>query len=350
MISRVADHCFWLGRYLERAESTARVLMVTHGLALDGELPAAQVWGPAVTVSGEDKAFAERLGVEARGDGEAVQEYLTWAEENLVSISRSVQAARENARSIREVVSLEAWEALNALHVWMRDGAGRAQYEEGREAFYRHVRQAVQLVLGTVRSTMLHDNAFDFISLGVFLERVGQTARLLDVHHHALTRLQAHPVLEESLWLSLLRACSGFEPYMRSHVGRVTPTSVAAFLLLEPRFPRSVTFGLRHAAERLDNLRPVGGEAALPGSEAQRRLWELERWLAALTPEHVASTDLHALLTHVVEETGAVCADVQRELLAAPPPRLAVVKAAPVLAPAQAQSQAQGAQTQSQCA
>lgn len=341
MISRVADHCFWLGRYLERAESSTRVLLVTHGLALDGELPAAQAWGPAITVSGEDARYAERFGASARGDGECVQDYLTWDEENPASLVRSVGAARENARSIREVVSLEAWEALNALYVWLHGPQGRAEYAQSREGFYTSVRQGVQLVLGTIRSTMLHDNAFDFISLGVFLERVGQTARILDVHHHALTRLHPHLVLEESLWLSLLRACSGFEPFMRSHAGRVTPAAVAAFLILEPRFPRSVLFGLRHAAERLASIRGPG-DAEGPGLDSQRKLQALERWVVGLTPKGLEREDLHALLTRVVEETAAVCQDVGRELLGPPPPRATpVVTPVPVLTQLQSQSQSQ---------
>ncbi len=218
MISRVADHCFWFGRYLERAESTARVLHVTNNLVLDAELPAQQCWLPVVIVSGERAHFFAKYGEEAASDGELVQEYMTWAEDNLTCIQFSITAARDNARSIREVLSLEAWQTVNELYLWIHGPEARAVYARSRYDFYRRVRESIQLILGLLRSTMLHDTPLDFIWLGVMLERVGQTARVLDVHHHTFTNLPSrNPIVETALWLSLLRACSGFEPFMKRH-------------------------------------------------------------------------------------------------------------------------------------
>ncbi len=316
MISRVADHCFWLGRYLERAESTSRVLRVTYGLALDSILPPAQVWGSAVTVSGEDASFGARHGAARREDGEVVQQFLTWDLEVPSCLLRSVMAARENARIIREVVSLESWEAINELYLWLQSRSGRGEYDLNRDGFYRHVRAATQLILGAVEHTMLHDNAFDFISLGLLLERVGQTGRILDVHHHALMQLPPNLVREETLWLSLLRACSGFEPFMKRSAGRVTPAGVAGFLILEPNFPRSILFCLHQAYQRLANIRSPS-DPVLPRLESQRRLHLLEGFLLEESAQ-LDSTNLHELLTRVVEETATICADLERELLAAP--------------------------------
>jgi len=315
MISRVADHCFWLGRYLERAESSSRVLRVTSALALDGILPSAQVWGSAITVSGEDEAFGARFEAAARGDGELVQQYLTWDTDNPASIVRSVTAARENARSIREVVSLEAWEAVNEFHLWFHDKRGHDAYTLGREGFYRRVRESTQLVLGTIQNSMLHDNAYDFISLGVLLERVGQTARILDVHHHALLQLSPSMILEETLWLSLLRACSGFEAFMKRSAGKVTPSTVAEFLILEPAFPRSIRFCVHHASRRLASIRSPE-ELVLPKLESQRRLRRLEDFIAKQPRWREGGEGLHQLLTHIVEETTTACAELGRELLA----------------------------------
>ena len=170
MISRVADHLFWLGRYLERAESSARVCLVTRNLALDGELEARQAWQPAIVVSGEEQAFRTRHGDEGFADGEKVQDWLAWEESNHSSLLRTVMAARDNARSVREVLSLETWEAVNELHLWMR-GSGQALWRDDRHGFYRSIRQAAQLCLGVVHGTMLHDDGFDLILLGVMLER-----------------------------------------------------------------------------------------------------------------------------------------------------------------------------------
>ena len=118
MISRVADHCFWVGRYIERAESTARLLQVTRALAFDAELPPLHCWRPLMIVSGQYPEFAGHFGADAAGNGDIVQRYMTWAEENPVSIRTSVRAAREGARSIREVLGHEIWQATNELYLW----------------------------------------------------------------------------------------------------------------------------------------------------------------------------------------------------------------------------------------
>jgi len=159
---------------------------------------------------------------------------------------------------------------------------------------------------------MLHDNAFDFIGLGVFLERVGQTARILDVHHHALIQLPPDLVREETLWLSLLRACAGFEPFMKRRAGRVTPAEVANFLIREPRFPRSLAFCLREADQRLASIR-APDERSLPPLRCQTRLAELAR---SLVVQRAETEDLHRLLTQVVDETAAICSELHQELFA----------------------------------
>lgn len=314
MISRVADHCYWLGRYLERAEDTARVLHVTTTLALDAELSPRQSWAPIVIVFGEREPFADRHGEAAAGDGELVQRYMTWDEDNLSSLVRSVGAARENARSIREVVSLEVWEITNELYLYLTAGEGAREYEENRWTFYRTIRKLTELALGFTQSTMLHEAPLDFIWLGVELERAGQTARNLDVHHHTFTTLpNKHEVLETALWLSLLRACSGFEPFMKRHRGAVTGPAVASFLLHEPTFPRSVRHSVEEAYRRLTSIRPPA-EHHLPGERAVERLALLSAYLVEESPALLAGDRVHEIVTHVVDETALTGGDLAREL------------------------------------
>jgi uncharacterized alpha-E superfamily protein len=254
-----------------------------------------------------------------------------------VSLERSVAAARENARSVREVISLEVWESINELHLWMQSDKARADFDAHRYGFYRQVRRETQLGLGLLRGTMLHDAPLDFIWLGVMLERTSQTARILDVHHHAFSTAaggdeHSHPIMEVSVWLSLLRACYGFESFMKSHRGQVTAEAVAAFLLWETRFPRSVRHCLRRVRERLAHIRPEGGRE--PALRAQVRLVALETWLEGADGSALDDETLHGLLTKVVVETDAACDEIAVELLAA--------------APLQEQSQWQGGQAQSQ--
>ncbi|RKH93382.1 alpha-E domain-containing protein [Corallococcus sp. AB038B] len=318
MIARIAEHCFWLGRYLERLESVARVLQMTDQLALDADLPADQSWMPALAIFGEREAFAKKHGAKAEADGEKVQDFLTWEDDNFSSLVATVVMARDNARTIREVVSRECWEVTNELYHFLTGEAGRAEYAASRFGFYQHIRRMVQLCLGFLDSTMLHDTPQEFIWLGVMLERTGQTSRLLDVHHHIFSEMKhTHRVVETALWLSLLRACSGFEPFMKSHQGRVTGDAVAAFLLFEPRFPRSVRHCLESAWRYLGHLCPVVGRGQ-PGEECLNRLVPLVEQLKPQTLE-AEDASVHALLTRMVEGTDALCASITRDFFGKAP-------------------------------
>jgi uncharacterized alpha-E superfamily protein len=320
LISRVADHCFWFGRYVERAEATARLLAATQSLALDAELEPQACWRPVVVVSGEEAQFRERLAGGRDddpiwGDGERVQDFMAWDAESGVSILRSVRGARWNARAVREVVSLEAWETVNELYLYLGHDDARAEFRDHKEAFYKRVRSSTQLALGLLRSTMLHDDALDFIWLGVLLERTSQTARILDVHHHAFTALpKRHEVVETALWLSLLRSLSGFEPFMKQNQGKVTSQAVARFLIGEERFPRSIAYCVGSTHDRLRRIRPPE-EVALPGGLTLERLRLLDDFVTARRRGPEAGETVHQLLTHVVDETSAICDSLGRELL-----------------------------------
>jgi len=314
VISRVADHCFWLGRYVERAESTARLLQVTRALAFDAELPPLHCWRPLMIVSGQYPEFAGHFGADAAGNGDIVQRYMTWAMENPVSIRSSVRAAREGARSIREVLGFEIWQATNEMYLWFAGEEAATSYVHDRDEVYRNVRRSTQLCLGLVRSTMLHDEPMDFLWLGVLLERIGQTARNLDMHHHIRGAVDGQqPLLQTALWLSLLRACSGFEAFMRREQGRVSREAAVSFLLFEARFPRSLRYCVRSAlalARRLDAKNSeTSGKGAV--TAARGRLEALDRWLDDQEAKDLPLT-VHDFLTHVVDEASASCQELQQ--------------------------------------
>jgi uncharacterized alpha-E superfamily protein len=334
VISRVADHCLWFGRYMERAESTARLLQATRTLVLDADVPVTRCWQPLVIVSGEHPQFVERHGADAEGDGEVVQRYMTWDERNLVSLRSSIRAARDSARNIRDVLSLEVWEEVNELYLWLEAPEAKRLFDDDREQFFRRVRRGTQLVLGVVRSTMLHDTPMAFLWLGVMLERVGQTARILDMHHHTMEQEaaaeesaparggeregagEAQQIVEVALWLSLLRACSGYESFVKKAQGRVTAPGVVSFLLFDAQFPRSLRYCVRSAHRIIGDVWPPetsGARASLA------RLQALSRWLDQQEPSFKPA-GIHALLTHVVDETAQICSDVGREILGPPAP------------------------------
>jgi len=320
MISRVADHCFWFGRYVERAEATARMLDATLRLSLDGELSAENVWRPLVVVAGEEARYAASVARSSEAlwsDRDIIARFLTWNHDCGTALINSVRAARWNAQAIRDVLSSEVWEATNDLYLYARDPSTEQQWRQAPTAVYQQVRNKTQLTLGLLRSTMLHDEATDFMWLGVLLERVSQTARLLDVHHHTLVHVDGDsPVIKTAVWSALLQSLSGTEAFMKRHAGRVSSDGVAAFLIFEPQFPRSVAYCISSALSRLSDIRPPH-EEHLPGGASLMRLSALQAWLAAQRRVPVAEIDVHALLTRVVEAVHAICDDLAAELLGA---------------------------------
>lgn len=315
MIARVADNCFWFGRYVERTESTARLLQVTRALSFDAEISVAQCWQPVVIVSGEYPAFLRRFSAEQAGDARLVQEYTTWDHENHVSLWSTIHAARECARTIRDVLSAEAWEEINELYLWLSQPESRAEYERNRDEFYRRVRRTGQLCLGLVRSTMLREAPLAFLWLGVMLERTAQVARILDMQHHTLSGENPHKIVDLNLWLALLRACSGFEPFMRRYRGQVSRSGVLDFLLFEGTFPRSIRYCLNSSMKLVAELFPgAAKDAGSPGHAAYARLAALTAWLDERRSPGLRH-GIHELLTRMVDESAAVCGLLAHDML-----------------------------------
>jgi uncharacterized alpha-E superfamily protein len=321
LISRVADHCFWFGRYLERAEATARSLQSTREALMGAGLDEGHSWLPIIIAAGEQQRFAECFGDDpspAR-DEARVQQYMVWDERNFSSLRNSIMAVRSNARSIRDHLSLEVWEQINALHWWIEreesnEDSARWAWTHDRHAFYARIAESMALTAGLLRTTMLRDTPLDFIILGSMLERAIQTARILDVQHHALQLSKPHVVIDTALWLALLRACAGYEPFMRRHRGRVSGAAVAGFLIQDPRFPRSIGFALESSLARLAAIRPPDAHE-LPGERSQSRLSALHAWLVARTPEDLSGNGMHEMLTHVIDEVHGICSEIGVELL-----------------------------------
>jgi uncharacterized alpha-E superfamily protein len=346
MISRVADHCFWFGRYVERAESTARLLQATRTLVFDADLPVTQCWQPLVIVSGEYPSFVERFGPDSAGDGERVQEELTWSDDSAVSLMSSVRAARESARIIRDTLSLDSWEAINELYHFMRRDGAKQLYRENREELYRTVRRSTQLTLGLVRSTMLHDEPMSFLWLGAMIERAGQVARMLDMHHHTMEREHAHDIVQVALWMSLLRACSGAEAFMKKHQGRVSAQALVSFLLFEQGFPRSLRYCLRSSRSLLRTIWPAV-ESAGAERAPTARVDALVQWLDGQNVA-IEGGDIHEILTHIVDETAAICMLVSTEIEGPPRHPKAEPATTPEPAPAAATTPVPATQTQKQ--
>lgn len=313
MISRVAEGCFWLTRYLERVDTLARQLTVHHALHIDAGLPVDRRWRPLVVVTGQEADFIARLGTVPLDDGEVVQRYLTWDADHPSSLLSAVNGARENARTVREIMSLEAWEAINDLWLFMHGRAARRTYANDRKAFYDRLVQSTVLFHGVAYATMLHDEPFSFMKLGRAVERASQTARILDVHGQ--TDGVPSPALESVTSLAILRSCCGFDPFFRS-AHPLSRSGVTRFLLFERSFPRSVLYSLDEARGLLSALRrddPVG----LP-RRSRAALERLRGELLQMDISDVERRGLHATLTWIVEATDSLCEAIHDDYLDPP--------------------------------
>lgn len=312
MISRVAESCFWLQRYVERSDSMARLLKTNHDFVLD--VGVAERWNPVIVVSGEQERFPELVSEAAVNDDAAVQNYLVWEERNPVSLASSAYWARENARMIREVISNEMWMSINTFWHWLNGEAGHEMYKADRPHFYEHHIEFAATFLGLAAGTMMHGAPFDFMRLGGYLERAAQTARIMDVKHHMLGPTQPgafESPVESAQWMNLLRSCSATEPFFKASRGAPSGPRVAGFLLFEADFPRSILHCLREALVVLDRIRRT--VPASVGQRSSRSLEPLVHRLETRSLEEVFHLGIHEELTAIIDAISDVCGDLNSD-------------------------------------
>jgi uncharacterized alpha-E superfamily protein len=302
-----------LNRYIERVEVLSRMLGVNLAFQLDVDIEDTERWRPLVIVVGQEADFLKRTKESLRDDPETVQDYLTWDEENPSSLYSSLRAARENARTIRETISLEMWETLNDLWVFLNEKRAQRLYRSDRQAFFLKIRNQCLLFHGMAQATMLHEDPFEFMRLGTAIERVGQTARILDVKHHSIgpTREEEETPAEIAQWLAILRFCSGVEPFLKRRTALPSGKSVAEFLLFDPAFARSVAHNLNRTDNFLRLVRPPGRSTI--GEKSQQLLKQARTHLASMTIDTVIAEGLHEVITQIVGNMAGVSGAIHRE-------------------------------------
>ena len=254
MLSRVADSVYWSSRYIERAENVARFIDVNYNLTLgDGETLGNR-WDPLVYTTGDHDDFSQRHGEANR---ENVLQFLLFDEDNPNSVLSCVSKARENARTIREVISSVVWEQLNKFSLMVRSASKVRSIMEQPQEFCERVRLASHLILGATDTTMSHGEAWHFSRIGRFIERADKTSRIVDVQYYILLpdAQDVGTALDVVRWSALLKSASALEMYRRQH-GKIVPNRVADFLILDRQFPRAVHFCVMHAQ---DSLRCITG-------------------------------------------------------------------------------------------
>lgn len=238
MLSRVAEACYWVGRYVERAENVARILDVNyHGVIENTSPDAAPAWWSVIATTGDAAAFFDRYPQPSERN---VAEFLLLDRGNRNSVISCLTAARENGRSIRDRISSETWEELNRLyHIITRQNIDVVMMD-GPYAFCRGIKNASHLLDGVIDNTMPHDEGWHFVRAGRMLERAGMTARILDSQAGLLVREDAGPDYAAThRWIAVLKSASAYEAHRKLHRGPITPESVVEFLLLREEFPRS---------------------------------------------------------------------------------------------------------------
>lgn len=292
MLSRVAEAIYWMSRYTERSENAARILDVSLQLMLDFPDPKGDPWAGVIAATGDEELFAKSYGEATRDN---VVRFLTFDAASPNSIMSCLRQARENARSVREVISSEMWLQVNKAYLSVRDAASDASLLEDPHEFLSEVKQASHLFVGMTYLTMTHHEGWHFGRVGRLLERADQTSRLVDAKHALLL---ARPVedgngLDEVQLAALLRSASALEMYRQRH-GQIAHSPALGFLVLDKKFPRSIRYCLNKAERSLHAITgaPVGSSV----TTAERKLGRLNAECEYALIEEILTQGLHEYL------------------------------------------------------
>jgi uncharacterized alpha-E superfamily protein len=303
MLSRVADSIFWMGRYIERAENVARFIDVNLHMILDLPVGSAEQWEPLVITSGDQDRFAARYGGGA--SQASVIRFLAFDTDNPNAIVSCLRAARENARSVREIISSEMWEQVNTFYLMVSAPEAVRQAGESPHELFTRIKMASHLFEGLTETTMSHGEAWHFCRLGRLVERADKTTRLLDVKYFMLLPrfTDVGSPFDDIQWSAVLRSASGFEMY-RKRYGRIAPDRVVDFLLLDREFPRAVHSCLIGAEESLHAISgtPVGTFR----NSAEQRLGQLRSELGFARVDDILAGGLHEFLDALQLKLNAV--------------------------------------------
>lgn len=299
MLSRIAEALYWMGRYLERADDTARLLDVyVHRMVV--QLNDDHVGESLLAAMGLDSAELTRIREEQSGPIDLWQatELLAYDADNPSSVVGSLRLARENARGLREILATEVWEALNRTYHEL-DNHVRAARTLGPHLLFQWVRDRVALVGGLTDTVLLHDDGWRFLTIGRCLERVDMTARLLGA---------VPATADASRWSGVLVSCGANDAFLRTYGGDIDQAKALSVLLLDPDFPRSVNYALAQAEMCLDQV--DGGSSANGRRQAQPRVSAAAREVGRIRSE-LAYTDPVTLareLPETVARLQAACA------------------------------------------
>ncbi len=305
MLSRVADSLYWMSRYLERAEHTARLLDVNLNLMLDeGPESAERRWLRVLQALGKPK------GIAWEGDPYTLTQTLIFDREHKSSILSCMISARENSRHVREQISTEQWHRLNSMYLQVtrpelknRDRAGVAANDTMQSSdFLQSVMESVHQFQGVTDSTMNHGEGWQFIQVGRYIERAYATTLLLEAYHEDLWTRHEHATEGNEFleWMGLLRSATAFEAYCKVYTADLTPDRIFEFLLLDEEFPHSVRFSIDSLQCALERIEGDGGRSR--GEGLRKLSGRLQASLSYSSAEEILTQDAVAYLRGIQEQ------------------------------------------------
>ncbi len=309
MLGRVANDIFWMYRYLERAENTARLLAAGQRMTLTrGTDVASEEWRSILTTLGLMRTYGDTGEVL---DGAHVCDFVLRGKSNELSVMEMFDRARTNARSGRSAITGEVWEAVNEGWLTLRDLLARPVRDGNLGVVLAAIRREATLARGATQASMLRNQTYSFACAGTYLERADNTARILDVKYYLLLPSPAYvgTVLDTGQWENILRSLSGERAYRWLNAGRMDARSIAAFLLLDARFPRSLAFC--YAAMR-DNLAAL---ALLHGEEGRSHecMREADVSLGGRSIEAIIDEGLHEFVTGFIVQNNEIAAAIAED-------------------------------------
>jgi len=320
MLSRVADSLYWMSRYAERAENIARILDVNLQLMLDlprlGREEQKELWEPVLRSTGDYEDFYKHY-KETGSDN--VIDFLTLNPKNSNSIVNCITTARENARHVREQISLEMWEEINRTYLWMKGQTLPKIQRQGPYEFFTQVKNASHLFQGITDGTMTHGEDWDFIQVAKYLERADMTTRILDANDEIFIKRPTNKSHTGGTlqWSAILRSCSSHDAYRKFYVAQVEPDKVVEFLILNEFFPRSIRF----CAQELNySLRRISGCADEHYTNVAEKLaGRLVAELNYSALEDIKTVGMHQYMDELQIKLNAIGEGIFRTYLFSPP-------------------------------
>ena len=320
MLSRVANLIYWMARYLERAENTARIVDVNAALVLDLQSRQAaddpKSWEPLVYVSGNEEQFFELYG--DKPSERAVVEFMLFDRRNASSVMSCIATARENARCIRDQLASEVWETLNTFYLKLKEDDYARYAQLGSAEYLSRLKSQIQLFYGVAESMVPRSQGWWFFELGRFLERADNTSRILDVKYFMLlpTVHAVGAALDMIQWASVLRSCSAFEAYRRSRRGQLNLERVVDYLVRDSHFPRSILYATMAAELALNQITSDCPHVA--DNPASRQIADLRLHLDETIAREIIAGGLHEYLDDIQERIADIHAAIQATFIEYP--------------------------------